>query len=620
MCGIFGFIGPGETEDLVRMGKALAHRGPDGDGMKIFPDQSLFLGHRRLSIIDLAGGAQPMTDRDGAVWVTFNGEIYNHAALRAELSAHGHVFQTDHSDTEVLIHGWKEWGTDLPSKLNGMFAFAIWDTRRNTLFLARDRFGEKPLFWARQNGLFLFASELSGLCAHRRFRTALNPNAVKKYFAHGFIPSPNAAYTDTHKLAPGSWLLYEPGQPDIQLSRYWRYRVEPDAKAPSLDESAEEVRHLITQSVQRRLMSDVPLGLFLSGGIDSGAAAAAMCRLRSAADVRAFGVGFTEPSFDESGHARHVADHLGLQLDIETLDMAQAETMIPSILGALDEPMADASILPTTLLSRFTRQYVTVALSGDGGDELFAGYDPFVALRPAAVYHATVPRPLHRLFRRLADLLPVSAANMSLDFKIRRTLQGLNYGPELWNPAWLAPLEARDIADLFHEPVQVEDLYSEALELWHQSSGHSVVDRTLEFFGNFYLPDGVLTKVDRASMRHGLEVRPIFLDNDLVEFVRRLPSAYKTSGRQRKIILKRALRGILPDTILDRPKKGFGIPLQTWLRHMSLDTRGHHSLGLKAAGIEQRIAAHRAGHADHRLFLWSWNVLQSFLPAAGDAS
>ncbi|HBC08471.1 MAG TPA: asparagine synthetase B, partial [Rhodospirillaceae bacterium] len=250
----------------------------------------------------------------------------------------------------------------------------------------------------------------------------------------------------------------------------------------------------------------------------------------------------------------------------------------------------------------------------------FAGYDPFLALRPAAVYHALVPRPVHRLFRCLADLLPISQKNMSLDFKLRRTLQGLEYGPALWNPAWLAPLEANDIADLFNEPVRPDDLYSEAIDLWQSSDNPSAVDRSMEFFGNFYLSDGVLTKVDRASMAHGLEVRAVYLDNDLVDFVRRLPADYKLSANRRKIVLKKALEGLLPNDILNRPKKGFGIPLQTWLNHIDFDTQTGGLSTLDSKVVDARITAHRAGRADHRLFLWSWRALQPFLNPARAAS
>ncbi|HHH44937.1 MAG TPA: asparagine synthase (glutamine-hydrolyzing), partial [Gammaproteobacteria bacterium] len=285
MCGIAGFIGYGDQGDLERMTRALAHRGPDGEGFYTDPDHGVYLGHRRLAIVDLDGGAQPMRDQDGTVTVSYNGEIYNHVELRRELEALGHRFRSDHSDTEVLIHGWKQWGEELPLKLSGMFGFAIWDRRRKTLFLARDRFGEKPLYWARQNGTLLFASELGAITAHSGFTAQYDSLALKKYFAHGFVPSPNAVYRDAHKLPAGHCLRFEPGSGDLDVRAYWRFRIEPADTFPSLDEAAEAVRELLLQSIRRRLMSDVPLGVFLSGGVDSSFATAGMCRFREPHDV-----------------------------------------------------------------------------------------------------------------------------------------------------------------------------------------------------------------------------------------------------------------------------------------------------------------------------------------------
>lgn len=616
MCGIYGFIGAGDPDDLERMGRRLAHRGPDGTGSRTFPRHATFLGHRRLSVIDIADGGQPMGDAAGEVWVSFNGEIYNHRDLRAELIRRGHVFRTDHSDTEVLVHGWKEWGEELPGRLNGMFAFAVWDDRTSTLFLARDRFGEKPLFWGRQGGLFLFASELQAFAGHRGFQVRFDRPALRKYFAHGFIPAPNSAFEGTAKLRPGRWLRYDAASGAMHEGTYWAFRIEPDPRPPSLDEAAEEVRSLLRRSVERRLMSDVPLGLFLSGGIDSSAAAAMARDLAGADGIGSFAVGFTEPSYDESVHARFVAGTLGLTCDVETLDLERARDRLDDALRHADEPLADPSFLPTYLLCGFARGKVTVALSGDGGDELFAGYDPFLALAPAAAYRRLVPRGMHRLLCRLAGLLPLGTANMSLDFKLRRFLHGMAAEAELWNPLWLAPLQPEEIAELFGEEADPEDLYAEALALWRAGEGLGTVDRTLEFYSNFYLPDGILTKVDRASMAHGLEVRSVFLDNDLVEFTRRLPASYKLARRTRKAVLKRALEGVLPSRTLERPKKGFGIPLPAWMREIPLDARPARDLGLDERAVARRIAAHRAGREDHRLFLWAWRALQASAEAA----
>jgi len=612
MCGIAGFIGHGDQNDLQHMTSALTHRGPDDEGFHIDTEQGVYLGHRRLAIIDIKDGVQPMWNADESICVVFNGEIYNHVELRRELEAKGHRFTSDHSDTEVLIHGWKAWGEDLPLKLNAMFGFAIWDKTQKVLFLARDRFGEKPIYWAWQNETLLFGSELSAITAHSGFLRAFDPLALKKYFAHGFVPSPHAIYQDARKLPAGHALRFDLSSRQIETCSYWRFRIALKEKPPSLDEAAEQLRALMMQSIKRRLMSDVPLGVFLSGGIDSAFAAAGVCQFRDPEQVRTFSIGFIQKSFDESHHARTLADTIGTHHRERILDLDGARDLMDDVLGRLDEPLGDGSILPTALLCQFARTDVKVALSGDGGDELFAGYDPFAALKPAALYSEIMPRFAHKGMRRLADLLPKSAKNMSLDFKLRRVLQGLDFGPELWNPVWMAPLEPGDIADLFNDPVHVDDLYSEALALWHEDPNKNSIDKSLEYYTNLYLPDDILTKVDRAAMMQGLETRSIFLDNDVVNFARVLPSAYKFDGCNRKIILKEAARGLVPQSILDRPKKGFGIPLQSWLKDLNLSADGAERFTMAQAPVDACIGAHRSGREDHRLFLWCWAVLQRF--------
>lgn len=614
MCGIVGFVGEGDGGDLSRMLQALAHRGPDGQGTYIDSEKAVHIGHARLSIVDLADGQQPMFNADQTICVSFNGEIYNHQELRGELEAKGHRFRTAHSDTEVLVHGWAEWGEDLPLRLNGMFAFAILDKSRNSLFLARDRFGEKPLFWAQQNQTFYFASELSAIAAHTGFQARYNSLALKKYFAHGFIPAPHAAFQDAHKLPPGCTLTLNLQDHDLQIRPYWRFRIGQMEQVPSLEEAAEEVHSLFMASVKRRLMSDVPLGVFLSGGVDSSYSTAAMCQMRPPQDVKSFAIGFNEASYDESPYARAMAEALNTDHHEEILDIHAAQNLMSHVLGLLDEPMGDPSILPTYLLCRFARTKVKVALSGDGGDELFAGYDPFAALKPAALYHAVMPGFAHKTMRSLAELLPKSSANMSLDFKIRRVLQGLDHGPELWNPTWLAPLEVGDIEDIFNEPVATEDLYSEVLNLWHEDEHKNTVDKTLEFYSNYYLPDDILTKVDRASMFNGLEARSVFLDNDLVDYVRCLPTHYKFDGKNRKIVLKKAAQRLVPESILNRRKKGFGIPLKAWLADMSIESAGAEAFGMETQKVASFISDHQSGQRDHRLFLWNWSVLKRHLP------
>ena len=436
MCGIAGFAGPGDRDDLAAMTAALVHRGPDGEGTYLDPDRPVFLGHRRLAVIDVASGAQPMWDARGDLGVVYNGEIYNHRDLRAELEARGHRFRTDHCDTEVLIHGYREWGAALPARLNGMFAFCLYDRVAGALFLARDRFGEKPLYFTRQGGGFIFASELGALARHSAVATSISPISLQKFFAYGFVLAPLTIFEGCEKLPGGCALTYRVATGELTRHRYWRFGLEPEdswRRRPEA-ELAEELRALLLQATKRRLMADVPLGFFLSGGVDSSAVLSAAARRLPAAQMKAFTLGFNEPSFDESGPARAVAEWLGVTHSVDMLDLATAGEAMLDILSRLDEPSADASVLPTALLSRFARREVKVALTGDGADELFAGYDPFSALAPARLYQAAVPRPLHVLLREAVARLPPSDRNMSMEFKLKRTLRGLDEPPALWNP------------------------------------------------------------------------------------------------------------------------------------------------------------------------------------------
>ncbi len=618
MCGIAGFVGQGDRADLEAMTRALAHRGPDDEGFHIDADARVFLGHRRLAIRDIGGGKQPMWNAAGTICVVYNGEIYNHEALRAELEAKGHVFVTSHSDTEVLVHGYAEWGTALAERLNGMFAFVVFDTRRRRLYLARDRFGEKPLYYAARPELFAFASELHALPRHREIAASPSPLALRKLFAYGYLPAPHALYEGTAKLPGGHAMTVDLDTLAVESEPYWRFVLEPDDMLAARDDEtlAEELRALLVTATERRLVSDVAIGVFLSGGLDSSMVLAAAAQRRPPGDIATFTIGFTEPSYDESAFARIVADHIGSQHHERALDLDAARDMIPSVLSRLDEPTADASILPTHMLSAFAREQVTVALSGDGGDELFAGYDPFAALKPAGLYAKLVPAPVHALLRLAANHLPRSSANMSLDFKIRRTLMGLSQPEAAWAPAWMAPVDPADIGELFETPVRVDDLYSEAMELWETGPARGRVDRLLQFFTTFYLQDDILAKVDRAAMMCSLETRAVFLDNDVVDFCRRLPAHFKYRNGERKYLLKKALQPLLPREIIERRKKGFGIPLAAWMRQVPRDPPFDPVPGMRLDWMRRAWCDHRAGRADHRLALWTWLSLQHTLRAA----
>ena len=617
MCGIAGFVsarGSGDREILERLTRALAHRGPDAEGYFIDSSRGVHLGHRRLSIVDLSGGGQPMSTSDGRLTIVFNGEIYNHIELRAELQQKGYDFHTDHSDTEVLLHGFREWGEGLLEHLNGMFAFAIYDNVQNSLFLARDRFGKKPLYWFQRNGVFAFASELTALLHHPSAPRNESLAAQKKYFAYGYIPAPLSLIQGIHKL-PGGWC----GILDLTSGRWnekkwWDFRIETcsqevtDAKCA---EWAEELLAILDRSVKRRLMADVPLGVFLSGGIDSSAVAALAARHLPPGRLRTFSIGFTDPSFDELTYAREAAAIIGCSHDSEILDLSRAIELVPGVLARLDEPIGDASILPTWLLCGFTRRHVTVALGGDGGDELFAGYDPFKALRAAELYARFVPRIVHPAIRMLAGRLPVSHANMSIDFRVKRTLSGLSYGEKYRLPVWMGPLDSSRIDAYFGDHTPQEELYSEAVEAWDSSGSKAhPVDRALQFFTRLYLQDDILTKVDRASMLHGLEARSPFLDLEMVDFARRLPHSVKLRAGSTKWILTKALEPLLPASLLHRKKKGFGTPIGSWIRQGAIAPEV--PVGSNGDFIAKALNSHKAGHTDDRLFLWCEYVLGSW--------
>ena len=615
MCGIAGFAGIGDGCDLQRMTDTLAHRGPDGEGHWVDADNAVFLGHRRLAIVDIEGGFQPMWTQDREIGVVFNGEIYNHQELRKELSAAGIVFQTDHSDTEVLLHGYKLWGQDLPARLNGMWAFVIYDRLKRQLFCSRDRFGKKPFFYTHQAGVFGFASEVTALAQHCGLSLSISQRAVKKYFAYGYIPAPHSIYTEVQKLPGGHSLTFDLNSRTLRLHKYWGYVLEPFDQIPHNAEEVwgEQLRDLLDKAVQRRLMSDVPLGTFLSGGVDSSAVTAFAARHLGPGKLNTFSIGFEEASFDESHYANLAAQSLNTRHFPATLSLERAAELLPRISDALDEPMGDSSLLPTYLLAGHACQHVTVALGGDGADELFAGYDPFRALKWVELYHQAIPRPLHAAIRAMAQRLPVSHGNMSFDFRVKRTLRGLSYPPKYWMPIWMATLDPDQLAQLFGEPVELEDLYSEAIESWDRCTQTNLLDRTMQFYIELYLQDDILVKIDRASMMHSLEARCPFLDIDLVDFVRRIPNDFKYRHGQTKYLLKKALEPVLPKQILYRSKKGFGVPIGKWFREGAFTFDPASAVfGLQQRFVQARLNAHLEGRADERAFLWNYWLLEQF--------
>jgi asparagine synthase (glutamine-hydrolysing) len=602
MCGIAGFVGPGTRDDLLRMTRCLADRGPDDEGY--WEGDGVHLGHRRLSILDLEGGAQPMWSADGQRAIVFNGEIYNFAELRQELEAAGQVFRTDHSDTEVLLAAHAVWGDAMVGRLNGMWAFVIYDKVARRLFGSRDRFGKKPFYYhhAPSRGLFAFSSELDSLLKHPDVPRGISPVAVRKYFAYGYVPAPLAMTEGSRKLPGGHSLSFDLQSGELRVWRYWDYQPEPE-EGVVLKHRVEELRELLRAAVRRRMVADVPLGVFLSGGIDSSLIAALAASELPPGELQTFSIGFDVPTYDELPYAAQVAKAIGSRHRTETLSLEGARSLLPEIYSRLDEPNGDSSLLPTYLLSKFTRRNVTVALGGDGGDELFAGYEPFRALRVARTYGKLFPRALHPSIVALLDRLPVSHRYISAEFALKRFVRGASQKAPLWIPVWMAGMELSDLRDCFGVNSDLEDIFSEAIEAWDGVASADPVEKATSFFIRLYLQESVLAKVDRASMMNGLEVRAPFLDIDVVNFVRRVPARLRLRGGATKYLLKKAARGIIPDNIIYRRKKGFGVPVGAWFA--SGDLRIDPAVQ-PCPGVAARLQdEHRARRKNHRLFLWN---------------
>jgi len=609
---------PTESQELVgRMCDSMVHRGPDDEGG--IQLDGVTLGSRRLSIIDIAGGHQPIHNEDSTVWVVQNGEIYNHLELRELLVAAGHEFTTQ-SDTEVLAHGYEEWGESMVERLNGMFAFAILDRRRRRVLLARDRMGIKPLHYAVEGKRLVFASELKSLLCDPALRRDIDPVALDEYLALEFVPSPRSIVRGISKLPPAHTLEWWLGSGIHRLHRYWSPTLEEEngSRGRTLDEECDELRAVLRESVRKELISDVPLGVFLSGGIDSSAVTAMMSQLGT--EVKSFSVGFAERSFDESRYARQVAQHLGTDHHELTLEPSMLLDLIPKLPTLLDEPLGDASIIPTYLLSAFTRRHVKVALGGDGGDELFAGY-PTVQAHRLAGYYNRAPRLLRKgLIEPVVGRLPVSRANLSFDFRAKRFVSGAAHPVHERHRRWMGSFTAEERTTLLSAQVRDRLAGSGHLKL-AELDGAEVrdpINQVLLMDMRLYLENDILVKLDRASMMASLEGRVPLLNNDFVEYATRLPLSMKLRGLRSKFLFKRALRGLLPDTILDRPKKGFGIPVADWfrgpLKEQMLSVLSPERIARKGffdgAAVAALVRDHLSGRRDNRKQLWTLFVFE----------
>lgn len=605
MCGICGFSWQ-DAQLVTRMAKELAHRGPDDHG--IYTHAEMSLGFQRLSIIDLSeNGRQPMSNEDGTIWIVYNGEVYNHQDLRVELESKGHRFRS-RTDTEVIIHAYEEDGPDCVQRLNGMFAFALWDSRTRTIILARDRIGIKPLYYSIRNGRLSFASEIKALLQDPTLDREVNADALHCYLAYEFVPAPLTMFRGISKLLPGHYLEWQSGSHEIH--RYWDLFFDRSARGRQ-DLEAELVDRLAV-AVRRRLMSDVPLGVFLSGGIDSSAILALMHK-ELGDGIRTITLGYADPTFSELPYARMVSEHFRT-IPAEILIHPVSTEDIETAVWHLDEPMTDLSTIPFYQISRRAKADVTVCLSGEGGDETFAGYERFIASRLYAQY-ARWPKAVRALGRSILSRLPDQPQKKGIINMLKRFVEGAQLPAGLGHLRWqyfLSPQEANSLfrsdflARLNLDPVCFAERYA--------SQCPSVDDLERELYVDLRLvmADSVLMKVDKMSMAHALEVRVPFLDHEFQEFCATIPPEWKLNGLHTKVILRSALRGLLPPQILSRKKQGYSLPIKNWLRE---DLRDYmielltHSPIIHECCQMNRVRAvineHLSRLANHNHLLWA---------------
>lgn len=620
MCGIAGFADstPGDSErqssarleaefSLVhRMCEVIRHRGPDDEGVHVEP--GLGIGMRRLSIIDLAGGRQPMHNETRTIWIVFNGEIYNYRELRRELETSGHQFYTS-SDTESIVHAYEEWGEDAFRRLRGMFAVAIWDQRQRMLLLARDRSGIKPLHYTERNGRLYFGSEIKSLLAAGAVNPQLNLDALDHYLAFLYTPRDASMFEHVRKLPPGHYLRWRDGRAEVQ--QYWQIAAEETFTGSEAD-AAEQLRTVLADAVRSHMVSDVPLGAFLSGGVDSSAVVGMMARA-SSRPVKTFSIGFDEPEFDELEHARTVARHFGTDHH-EFVVRPDGLSILDRLIAHFDEPFADSSAIPTWYVSEIARRHVTVVLSGDGGDELFGGYDRYLPHPRVAQFDRLAIPGLRGVAGLLWPRLPHGTRGKNF---LRHVAKDPD-GRYLDSVAFFQPDER---ASLYSPDVRAalsagaEQTLGRRFDRLSRLPLHS---RMMRFDFETYLPEDVLTKVDRMSMAHSIESRVPLLDNEVIEFAATLPSRFKIRDGRRKHVLKEALRPLVPAPILDRRKQGFGVPLGVWFRGGLTDVfssvlgspRARQRGYFHTSFVDRLVREHLSGTRDHTLRLWQLLVFE----------
>ncbi|MCD6204151.1 MAG: asparagine synthase (glutamine-hydrolyzing) [Candidatus Marinimicrobia bacterium] len=620
MCGIAGIIYKDKNhsvdpEILQRANNTLTHRGPDDSGYYI--NGHVGIAMRRLSIIDIVSGHQPISNETHQIHIVYNGELYNYSDLRNQLIANGHQFKTK-SDTESILHAYEEFNTDLFTHLNGMFAFAIWDGKKQKMLIARDRLGIKPLFFYEDNEKFIFASEIKAILAFTEVNTSIDHTAIFDYLTFNYIPAPKSIYTEIKKLPPGHYITFEKNKTNV--SQYWNYSYSANQNL-NFKDTKDRLEELLLDSINIRLMSEVPLGSFLSGGIDSSTIAYFITKHQLKEELHTFSIGFdTDSKYDELPFSSIVADQLQTIHHTKVVHPGMVD-LLPKVIHLFDEPMSDPSAIPTYLLSEFTRNYVTVALSGDGGDELFAGYERQKVLNILRRFYSLPNGFQNFVLNKLFAKSKAVEQKDSLLSSVFRIINDIKNGYSATFKRWLTNFNPQLMQavlkdELYHEYLQYQ-VYGIVEECFGRTS--DPINQSLDFETKYYLPDDLLVKVDRMSMGHSLEVRVPFLDHRLVEFAASLPVHYKIRGNRTKYILKEVMTQYLPGSIIKKPKQGFSPPIKEWLRvelkEYCLDIllADHLSGYIKKASLQKLLDEHYTYQRDYQYQIWSLLVFAVWL-------
>jgi asparagine synthase (glutamine-hydrolysing) len=619
MCGIVGIANGNsrgiDREVLEKMNRCIAHRGPDDDGFYV--KENVGLAMRRLSIIDVAHGKQPMRNESKTAWIVYNGEIYNFQDLRKDLDDKGDKFYTN-SDTEVILHLYDHYGADCVQYLRGMFVFAIWDERKKSLFIARDRVGKKPLLYSHQtNGDLIFGSEFQALLAHPQVSREVDNEAIHHYLSYLCVPAPLTAYKQIRKLEPAHWLEWKNGE--IKTERYWLPDFNKKIKISEPEAEAETMR-LLREATKMRMISEVPLGAFLSGGVDSSTVVALMAE-ESSQPVKTFSIGFEEEDFSELKYARRVAEHIGAEHH-EFIVKPNAMEILPTLVEHYGEPYADSSALATYYVARETRKHVTVALNGDGGDESFAGYERYFAMRLAEKYNRLPAILRGKLIEKVFSFVPTSEIRRSRARDIKRFLKAASLPKVERYFRWVSAIDRETKQNIYTEDFgkSVAEFDSaQFLQTWFaKANGVGIVDATMSTDQMTYLPNDLLVKVDIASMAVSLEARSPFLDHKVIEFAASLPESIKIRGKETKYLLKKVASRVVPPEVLYRKKMGFGVPLTHWFRGEMKDFLGEVLLSeksmkrglIKPEAVRNLIEQHTTGKQDFTFQLWTLLMLE----------